>query len=184
MVRDRQGGLSVRVRLALLAVFGVTFGFVESAVVYDLRRLLNFHEEVPLEKYKVLLNLGFITFVSPEHSILISRGLTVVEVIREACTIVMLVCVALIAGSSWGQRFAAFLVTFACWDITYYLYLKILVNWPGSLMTRDVFFLIPVTWIGPVITPLVICTTMLILGIRWYVKPPTRIFGREVRARK
>jgi len=155
----------------VLIVFAVAFGFVESAVVYYLRFLLNFHTQVPVGKYKVLLNLGFITFVSPAHSIMASRNLTAVEIIREACTIVMLASVAFFAGSSWRQRIAAFMVAFACWDITYYLYLKILDNWPSSLLTRDVFFLIPVTWIGPVLTPLVICTVMLIFGVRWYVAP-------------
>lgn len=171
MSRDRRANPALR-RLGVLILFGVTFGFVESAVVYYLRFLLNFHTQVPVGKYRILLNLGFITFVSPERSIMIGRNLTAVEIIREACTIVMLASVALLAASSWRQRLAAFMVAFACWDITYYLYLKILDNWPSSLFTRDVFFLIPVTWIGPVLTPLVICTTMLVLGVRWYLAPP------------
>jgi hypothetical protein len=66
------------------------------------------------------------------------------------------------------------MVSFACWDLTYYVFLKILDNWPSSFFTRDVYFLIPVTWIGPVITPIVICTVMLILGIKLYLDPSTK----------
>jgi hypothetical protein len=65
-------------------------------------------------------------------------------------------------------------VSFACWDIAYYAFLKVLDNWPSSLFTRDVYFLIPVTWIGPVITPLIISTLMLVGGSWIYLRPPAR----------
>jgi hypothetical protein len=52
----------------------------------------------------------------------------------------------------------------------YYVFLKIIANWPSSLMTKDVFFLLPVTWIGPVITPLIIATAMLVIGIRLFMR--------------
>jgi hypothetical protein len=159
-----------RTKLAVLVVFATAFGFVEAAVVYYLRILLHFHANLPLPRYKVLLNLGFLTFVSPQHSLLVNNRLNDTEIVREACTIIVLACVAYVAGSSLGQRLGAFLVGFACWDITYYLFLKILDNWPSSLLTRDVYFLIPVTWIGPVITPLVISTLMLIGGSMLYLR--------------
>lgn len=159
-----------RTNLSVLIVFGTAFGFVEAAVVYYLRNLLPFHANLPLSRYKVLLNLGFITFISPQHSPLANNRLNDTEAVREACTIVMLACVAFVAGSNLRQRLGAFLVSFACWDITYYVFLKILDNWPGSLFTRDVYFLIPVTWIGPVITPLVISTLMLVGGSLLYLR--------------
>jgi hypothetical protein len=42
-------------------------------------------------------------------------------------------------------------------------------DWPRSFFTRDVFFLIPVTWIGPVITPIIICVVMLAVGIKLFL---------------
>lgn len=169
--RDRKYNL---INLCFLFVFGTAFGFVEAVVVYYLRALINFHENFNLIHYKVFLNLGFITFISPSHSILLSNKVTAVEMTREFATIVLLISVAYIAGIDLRQRAGAFLISFACWDITYYVFLKILDNWPTSLMTRDVYFLIPVTWIGPVITPLVICTVMLAIGIKLYVRPSAR----------
>jgi len=163
-----------RTNLAMLIVFGTAFGFVEAAVVYYLRNLLNFHANLPLSRYKVLLNLGFITFISPQHSLFVTSRLNGTEIAREASTIIMLACVAFIAGTSLRHRFAAFLVSFACWDIAYYAFLKVLDNWPSSLFTRDVYFLIPVTWIGPVITPLIISTLMLVGGSWIYLRPPAR----------
>jgi hypothetical protein len=149
-------------------LFGVAFGFVEAAAVYYLRLLIHFHANYAISRYKVLLNLGFITFVSPVHSVLLNQRVSDVEVVRESATIVMLICLAYLVGRDWRQRAGAFLVSFACWDLSYYLFLKILDNWPRSLTTKDVYFLIPVTWIGPVITPIVISTLLLVLGIKLY----------------
>ncbi|HUC95606.1 MAG TPA: hypothetical protein VMR76_01435 [Candidatus Saccharimonadia bacterium] len=156
--------------LLFLVIFGVAFGFVEAAVVYYLRDLINFHTNYAISNYKVLLNLGFITFISPIHSLLINSHVTSIELARETATIVMLISVACIAGKNKRQRIGAFLVGFACWDIMYYVFLKVLDGWPSSLMTKDIYFLIPVTWVGPVITPLVISTIMLIVGTRLYLR--------------
>jgi hypothetical protein len=157
--------------LVFLVVFGAAFGYVEAAVVYYLRALMKFHRTYPIGHYKVLLNLGFITFITTKHSLLLTRRISDVEVTREVATIVILVCVSYLAGRGWRQRLAAFLITFACWDIMYYVFLKVLDNWPSSLLTKDVFFLIPVTWIGPVVTPLVIAIIMLVVGVRLYLGP-------------
>jgi hypothetical protein len=156
--------------LAFLIAFGIGFGYVEAAVVCYLRALIKFHQSYSISHYKVWLNLGFITFVKPVHTLLLNSRITDIEVGREAMTIVMLVCVAYLAGKGVAQRSGAFLIGFACWDISYYGWLRILDNWPKSLFTRDVFFLIPVTWIGPVITPLVLCTGMLIAGMYLYMR--------------
>jgi hypothetical protein len=155
--------------LIFLIVFGVAMGFAEAAVVFYLRKLIHFDQNYSISHYKVLLNLGFITFVSPAHSVLINRRVSDVEVARESATIVMLICVSYLAAKRTRQRVAAFLVSFACWDLAYYLFLRVIDDWPKSLFTRDVFFLIPVTWIGPVITPLIICIAMLAVGIKLYV---------------
>lgn len=160
-----------RTNLIVLIIFGVAFGFVEAAVVYYLRNLVHFDGQVVIPHYRVLLNLGFITFVSPVHTILLTRRISDVEVFRESATIVMLACVAYIAATKWLQRLGAFLVCFACWDLAYYLFLRIVDNWPRSFLTRDVFFLIPVTWIGPVITPMVLSIAILLLGSWIYLDP-------------
>lgn len=156
--------------LAFLIVAGSAFGYIEAAVVYYLRGLMNFHRNYSLIHYKTLLNLGFIAFVTTRHSLLVNNRINDVEKVREVATIVVLIAIAYIAGSDWRQRLGAFLVSFACWDIMYYVFLKILDNWPNSLFTKDVFFLIPVTWIGPVITPLVCAIVILALGSRLYLR--------------
>lgn len=159
---------SWRANLLFLIIFGVAFGFAEAAVVYYLRILLHFRANYSITHYKVLLNLGFITFVSPVHSLIVNHRVSDIEVARESATLVMLICLAYLAARSWRRRIGAFLVGFACWDLSYYVFLKVLDNWPRSLMTKDVFFLIPVTSVGPVITPLVISTLLLVLGLKLF----------------
>lgn len=170
---NRLNGKSNFLNIIFLTIFGTAFGFVEAAVVFYLRSLMNFHANYEIANYKVLLNLGFITFVAPIHMLIINNRVMTIEVVRETATIIMLISVAYIAGSNKKQRFGAFLVSFACWDIMYYVFLKILDNWPSSILTKDVFFLIPVSWIGPVITPIVISICMLIIGCRLYLTPKT-----------
>ncbi len=54
---------------------------------------------------------------------------------------------------------------FATWDLSYYAFLRLISGWPQSLFTRDVLFLIPVPWIGPVITPIVAFAAVFYLGV-------------------
>lgn len=88
-----------------------------------------------------------------------------IELGREASTVVMLAAVALVAAKrSWWERLAYFIWAFAVWDIFYYLWLYVLLRWPPDLMTLDVLFLIPRVWVAPVVLPVVVSATMLILA--------------------
>lgn len=169
MGRLRQRVTSRQRDLFFLLLFGVAFGFVEAAVVFYLRNLIHFRQNYSISHYKVLLNLGVITFVSPSHSLLLNHRVSDVEIARETSTIVMLVCVSFLAATRTRQRVGAFLIGFATWDLAYYLFLRIIDDWPKSLFTRDVFFLIPVTWIGPVLTPIIICLVMLAVGVKLFL---------------
>jgi len=155
---------SRRIQWVYLIAFGVAFGYVEAAVVYYLRQLITYRFNDSLAHYRVLLNLGFITFVRPAHQLLVSTRIADAEVVRETATMVMLAVVALLAARRPLARLGAFMVGFSTWDLTYYLWLHVLVHWPQSLFTKDVFFLIPVTWIGPVLTPVIISIVLLVVG--------------------
>jgi hypothetical protein len=169
VLRFERARSSSRTGLVALIVFGVAFGFVEAAVVYYLRQLIDFHQGNVITHYRVLLNLGFITFVDPTQRLLTTHRVADVELVRESATIVMLVCLAYVAAPRWPKRVGAFLVGFACWDLSYYLFLRIIANWPHSLFTKDVYFLIPVVWIGPVLTPIVLSFVILAVGVKLYL---------------
>jgi hypothetical protein len=125
-----------------VSIFAIAFGFLEAIVVVYLR-LLYYPE-------------GF-TF----PLILAHTGIYAVEIIREISTLLMLVATGMLAGKNALQRFAWFLYAFAIWDICYYAALKFFLDWPPSLLTWDVLFLIPVVWVGPVLAPL-ICSVIMI----------------------
>jgi hypothetical protein len=105
---------------------------------------------------------------APEQFIRISY--ISMETWREAATIVMLVAVGWLAGRSQTERWAYGLFAFGLWDIGYYLWLKILIDWPAGLLDWDTLFLIPVVWRGPVLAPvliaLLICLSSMLAVIR------------------
>ncbi len=121
-------------KLLWLVIFGMAMAYVESAVVVYLRTI--YHPE------------GF-TFPLK----MITDSKIIVEVFREVATIIMLLTVAHLAGKNIQERFACLMLTFGVWDIFYYVWLKVLLDWPASVFDWDVLFLIPLPWIGPVIAP-------------------------------
>ncbi|MBI3332346.1 hypothetical protein HYZ99_05335 [Candidatus Peregrinibacteria bacterium] len=158
-------------RPLLLVLFGLAFGFVEAVVVLYLRSWFGMDTMDPPQAI-VLLNLGVIAFLSPSTVILPNATVATVEMVREAATIIMLVTVAALASNSFRQWIGAFLVAFAVWDLGYYFFLWILLGWPKSVLDPDIFFLLPVPWAGPVITPLVLSTALLLLGFWLFAKEP------------
>ncbi|MDD5582380.1 MAG: hypothetical protein PHS99_04100 [Candidatus Marinimicrobia bacterium] len=130
----------------LLGIFGVAMGFLEAVVVVYLRQL--YYPE------------GFLFPLKMMPSDILSA-----ELIRELSTLVMLVVIGILAGKNFLQKFSYFLYTFAMWDIFYYVALKLFLNWPSSFLTWDILFLIPVTWVGPVLAPILCSLTMIFLAI-------------------
>ena len=96
---------------------------------------------------------------------LMPGGTTAIEIGREAATLVMLLGVAMLAGTERWERVLAFCVSFGVWDLAYYAWLWLLLGWPPSLLTWDVLFLIPVPWIGPVLAPVVVSTVLVSGGL-------------------
>jgi len=133
-------------RFFWLAVFALAMGFLEGIVVIYLRELYypgGF--EFPLK------------LMSPE--------LVKIEWIREIATLVMLAGVGIITGRNGLQRLFYALFAFGVWDISYYVALKLLIGWPASLLTWDLLFLIPVSWLGPVLAPVLNSVTMIVMAL-------------------
>jgi hypothetical protein len=87
-----------------------------------------------------------------------------VELVREAATLVMLLAVGGIAGRTRTTRLGYTAMAFGIWDIFYYVFLKIIYDWPKSLFDWDILFLIPLPWWGPVIAPVSIAVLMIVWG--------------------
>lgn len=157
-----------------LIIFSLAFAFVEAAVVFYIRTIFNLNSNyIPNPKYTQILNLGVIAFLSPANSALPASNVTHVESLREIATIIMLAAVAFISGGKILQKIGAFLIAFSIWDIFYYVFLKYLTGWPQSLMTTDVFFIVPAVWIGPVITAIGFSSLFLIIGTIMFFKSKT-----------
>ncbi|MFH1500317.1 MAG: hypothetical protein ABIE22_00015 [archaeon] len=135
------------VKLAIIGIFAIAMAFLEAAIVVYLRVI--FYPE------------GFDFPLSG----LISPSIIAIEWVREAATIVMLFCIAFLAGRKFYGKLAYFFYSFAVWDIFYYIWLKVILDWPSSLLTWDLLFLIPIPWASPVIVPLVYSLTIILASV-------------------
>jgi hypothetical protein len=123
--------------LLIGTIFTVAMAYVEATIVVYLRNIYypqGFH--FPLAE--------------------VSWFIVLVEAGREAATIIMLYAVARMLAAKSREILFYFFYAFGIWDIFYYAWLKILLNWPSSLLQWDVLFLIPLPWIGPVLAPLLV----------------------------
>lgn len=138
-------------RLGIALVFGIAFAYIESAVVVYLRVI--FHPQgftFPLEVFGV----------TPE-----AKRLLLTEVGREVATLVLILTAAWLFGRVWQERTAYFLVIFAVWDVFYYIWLKVLLDWPASIMDWDILFLIPAVWASPVLYPVLVSILMFAFAV-------------------
>jgi hypothetical protein len=152
-----------------LVLFGSAFGYLEAAVVTYLRFL---HEPVRLRNYPERPAGDLFPLLTREQAAAADpqqRKIFRVETGREAATIVMLAGVALAVAANMSQLAAAFVIAFGVWDITFYLFLKMLLDWPRSLFTWDILFILPVPWASPVLAPVLVSAAMIIAGI-WHLR--------------
>jgi hypothetical protein len=127
-------------KLLWLAIFTIAMAYVESTVVVYLRQIYypdNLQVIFPLKMF--------------------SHFSLVVELFREAATIIIMLSVAFLFERKNRTRiFAAFIFQFGVWDIFYYIWLKATIGWPVSWTEWDILFLIPWAWLGPWICPVLI----------------------------
>jgi len=137
--------MSIKKRIVWSCAYGIGMALLEAVVVVYLRRL--YYPQ---------------GFSFPLKSM--DWNIYQIEVLREAGTLLMLICVSALAAENFTTWFAFFLFNFAVWDIFYYGWLKVLLNWPAHLLEWDILFLIPITWDGPVLYPLLCSLAMIVLA--------------------
>ena len=140
-----------RFRRTALAVvlFAIAMGYVEAAVVVDLRAALG----LPAAPTFPLTEAG------P------AARLAWIEIGREVATLVMLLSVGVLVDRRGWAWLAWTAVAFGVWDIAYYGWLAVFVGWPTSLLDFDLLFLIPVPWVGPVWAPVVVSLALVAVGL-------------------
>ena len=135
-----------RERWVLVVAFAVGMAWVEAASVYYLRVLVD--RVIPYQENPLPM-----------------RGiLGEVELVREAATLLMLLTVGMLAGRTWHTRLGYTAIAFGVWDILYYIFLRVMCDWPQSLLDWDILFLLPLPWWGPVLAPVSIALLMIVWG--------------------
>src|SRR4051794_34829174 len=131
---------------AVVVTYAASMAWVESAVVYYLRSMVN-----RIEPYQ-------------PNPLPLAGGFGMAEFVRELATLVMLLTVGILAGRNWRSRLGFSAVAFGVWDIFYYVFLKVMCDWPRSVLDWDILFLIPMPWWGPVLAPVPIAMLLILWG--------------------
>ena len=134
----------------VVVVFAIAMGYVESAVVVDLRAALG-------------------QPAAPTFPLQLADGATGhlawIEVGREAATMVMLTSIGVLLGRRGWEWLAWTALAFGAWDIAYYGWLAVFIGWPTSPLDMDLLFLIPVPWVGPVWAPVAVSIALVLVGL-------------------
>lgn len=130
-----------------LFLFSVSMAYLEAALVVHLRSL--YYPDNPLTIFPLTL---------------MSHQDLAIELVRELATVVMILAVALVSERGFIRIFAAFVFVFGLWDIFYYIWLKVIIDWPVSWFEWDVLFLIPWPWFAPWIAPVCIALLLCVWG--------------------
>ena len=109
-------------KIFAVLIFSIAMAYLESAIVVYLRLLY--------------YPGGFYFPIK-----MIPDEIFIIEIGRELATIVMLAFIGYLNGVKFVERFSYFLFAFGVWDIFYYVWLKLFINWPASLLTDDLLFL-------------------------------------------
>lgn len=150
-------------KVLAVILWALMFAYVESAVVEYLRALY-----YPLSEGGFqfpLLTLEQFEALGDEHLKRLH-----LELGRELATLAMLAAIGWAAGANFRETVAHFMIAFGVWDIFYYVWLKLFLDWPPSIMTWDLLFMIPVPWVSPVAAPVIVSAVMISAGlvILWY----------------
>jgi len=137
-------------RFWAVVFFGIAFAYIEATVVVYLRAI--FYPD------------GFVFPIVNFGDMPGAMRFLLTEIGREVATLVLIFAACYLLGRNRRRRLAYFMIIFAIWDVFYYLWLKLLLNWPVSITDWDVFFLIPVAWAGPVLAPILTSTIMLVIA--------------------
>jgi hypothetical protein len=130
-------------RLFGMVIFGVAFAYIEADIVVYLRYLY----------YPDIISLFPLRSMDAE--------IFNFEVYREIATIVILSIVAYISSKKLLEIPFLFFFIFGIWDIFYYIFLYLMIQWPPSLLSFDILFLIPILWMAPVLCPVLISLTLI-----------------------
>lgn len=141
--------LTFRSTALIVIAFALAMAYLESAVVVYLQGALD----------------GRVGEIFPLRPELAVGNYIVIEVGREVATLVMIGAVGALVGRSGLERLAWSAVVFGAWDIGYYAWLQVFSGWPGSLATPDLLFLIPLPWVGPVWSPILVSVALVGIGL-------------------
>ena len=105
-----------RNRWLIVVVFAIAMAWVEAALVFDLRTMVDRIQPHQPDPLPLIGNLGS------------------VELVREMATLVMLLTVGFLAGQTARSRLGYTALAFGVWDIFYYIFLRVICGWRNMIV--------------------------------------------------
>ncbi len=153
------------------ALYAAAFGYVEALVVVYVRRLTHMPDGLDYAQIWAARGLAWNGAAIVQE--MTRLGVRQTEYGREIATLLLLLGPAMAAGRGWRERLGIYLFTFAVWDETYYLWLKLWTGFPQSLGATDIYFLVPIAWYGAVWFPILVVMPALIVLAVWLLSRPS-----------
>lgn len=160
-------------------LYAAAFGYVEALVVVYIRRL---GAMPPGLDYPTIWASRHLAWNGAAIIGEIRRlGVYETEYGREIATLLLLLGPAMAAGRTGRERLGLYLFTFAVWDETFYVWLKLWTGFPQSFASTDIYFLVPWAWYGPVWFPvLVVMPALIWVSFRLLSSPSSSALSRPL----
>ena len=163
------------VRLLWWTLYAAAFGYVEALVVVYVRRLTHMPDGLDYAQIWAARGLSWNGAAIVQE--MTRLGVRQTEYGREIATLLLLLGPAMAAGRGWRERLGIYLFTFAVWDETYYVWLKLWTGFPQSLGATDIYFLVPIAWYGAVWFPILVVMPALSVLAVWLLSRPSALRG-------
>ena len=158
------------IKMLWWTLYAASFGYVEALVVVYIRRLGAMPPGLDYPAIWAVRHLAWngANIISEMRCL----GVYGTEYGREVATLLLLLGPAMATGRTGRERLGLYFFTFALWDETFYLWLKLWTGFPQSLLSTDIYFLVPIAWYGPVWFPvLVVMPALLGISLRLLASP-------------
>ena len=119
-------------RWIVVVVYAIAMAWVESAVVYYLRTMIDRIEPYQPNPLPIVGGFGPVEWSANCDAWSCSSP--------SGCS----------PGAIGARASGTAAIAFGVWDIFYYVFLKAICGWPHSLADWDILFLLPLPWWGPV----------------------------------
>lgn len=160
---------AVQAKTASLAVIALAIGFLQAASTFYLREIYSTKTLLPswgIANKDIMFKTGDLMVLKKDTAvrILLDSNLLAAEQARQLAVFALIIGIVYFFGKDIKERGSLLLFIGGLAGVSYHAFLYALAHWPSSLLTKDVFALIPTPIIVPIYMSLLLSALALIGG--------------------